>query len=172
MEEQFETFKEEGEPTGLVARSRVHEQGLWHKTSNVFLFRSDGRLITQKRHASKDVWPGAWDLSVAEHLEPGEDFLDGAVRGLSEELGIVGVRLETASDVIRTKLEVPEHDIKDFEIQMCFRGTSDAELKPQSSEIAELRLIELGELQAAMRELPNEFTPWFRRCAQEIGVFG
>ncbi len=171
MQELFETFSDEGEPVGLVARNVVHELGLWHRASNVFLFRTDGQLITQRRHMSKDVWPGGWDLSVAEHLKPGEDFLAGAIRGLSEELGIEGVRLEPVSDVIRARLEVAELGIKDYELQVCYRGVSDANLMPQPDEVADIRLFALGDLKTAMHKSPNEFTPWFRGRAQDIGLF-
>ena len=152
MQELFETFSDEGEPAGLVARNVVHELGLWHRASNVFLFRTDGQLITQRRHMSKDVWPGAWDLSVAEHLKPGEDFLAGAIRGLSEELGIEGVRLEPVSDVIRARLEVAELGIKDYELQVCYRGVSDTNLMPQPDEVADIRLFALGDLKTAMHK--------------------
>ena len=156
---------------GLVARNMVHMHGLWHKAVNVFLFRTDGRLITQLRHESKDVWPGAWDLSVAEHLKPGEDYMACAIRGVSEELGIEGVSLEPVGGVIRAKLEVAEQGIKDFEFQMCFRGVSDADIVLESSEVAETRLFELGELKAAMQMSPYNFTPWFRRRSHDIGLF-
>ena len=171
MKELFETFNDEGESTGLVARNVVHELGLWHRASNVFLFRSDGQLVTQRRHRSKDVFPGVWDLSVAEHLKPGEDFLAGAIRGLGEELGIESVKLEPVSDVIHAKLEVAELGIKDYELQMCFRGISDARVMCQPDEVAEIRLFTLGDLETAMRESPREFTPWFRGRAQDIGLF-
>ena len=101
---------------------------------------------------SKDVWPGAWDLSVAEHLKPGEDFLAGAIRGLSEELGIEGVRLEPVSDVIRARLEVAELGIKDYELQVCYRGVSDTNLMPQPDEVADIRLFALGDLKTAMHK--------------------
>ena len=80
MEELFEIFTVEGELNGLAARDIVHEHGLWHSASNVFLFRQDGQLIIQRRHESKDVCPGLWDLSVAEHLQPRESFLAGGQR--------------------------------------------------------------------------------------------
>ena len=171
MEELFETFSEEGEPTGLVARDVVHKLGLWHRASNVFLFRTDGQLVVQRRHGTKDVWPGAWDLSVAEHLEPGESFVAGAIRGLSEELGITGVTLKPVSNVIRTKLEVAEQGIKDFEFQVCFRGVSDADVRPQTSEVAEIRLFQLDDLRVEMLSRPENFTPWFRSRASDIGLF-
>ena len=171
MQELFETFNDDDEPTGLVSRSQVHRLGLWHRASNVFLFRTDGQLVTQRRHESKDVWPGAWDLSVAEHLKPGEDFLAGAIRGLREELGVEGVTLEPASKVIRTKLKVAEMGIMDYELQVCFRGVTDADLTPQSSEVAEIRLYQLSELKADMQESLDQFTPWFRDRANDIGLF-
>ena len=42
----------------------------------------------QQRSLGKKVGSGQWDLSVAEHLQPGEIYSEGAVRGLQEELGI------------------------------------------------------------------------------------
>lgn len=171
MSEYFETFSEDGEPNGLVERSEVHRLGLWHRASNVFLFRTDGKLVVQRRHDSKDVCPGAWDLSVAEHLVPGESFEDGAIRGLREELGISGVILQPASTVIRSKLEVSKFGIKDYEIQVCFRGVSDAELLPQASEVAEVRLFQLDDLRSAMLSTPDRFTPWFRERASDVGIF-
>ncbi len=171
LEELLETFSEEGEPKGLVAREVVHRLGLWHRASNVFLFRSDGRLVVQRRHISKDVCPGAWDLSVAEHLKPGESFSDGATRGLSEELGISGVSLEPIGEVIKTKLEIVERNVKDFEFQRSFKGVSDAVLRPQTSEVAGIRFFQLDDLKVAMLSNPEKFTPWFRSRAKEIGLF-
>ncbi len=39
----------------------------------------------------KRVGSGQWDLSVAEHLSPGETYKQAVLRGLQEELGIVDV---------------------------------------------------------------------------------
>jgi len=61
VSEFFETFSEEDEPNGLFERSVIHKLGLWHRASNVFLFRTNGKLVVQRRHDSKDVCPGAWD---------------------------------------------------------------------------------------------------------------
>ena len=95
----------------------------------------------------------------------------GAIRGLSEELGVEGVSLEPASELIRTSPEVAEMGIKDFELQMCFRGVTDTDVTPQSSEVAEIRFYQLSELKAEMDESPDQFTPWFRDRANDIGLF-
>jgi isopentenyl-diphosphate delta-isomerase len=86
-DEFFDTFDAGGNPTGIAPRLRVHREGLWHCAANVFLFRSDGRLIVQQRNQGKDVCPGAWDLSVAEHLKPGETYEQGARRGCEKNWG-------------------------------------------------------------------------------------
>ena len=171
MEELFEIYTEDGKPNGLAARDIVHARGLWHRASNVFLFRPDGQLIVQRRHESKDICPGLWDLSVAEHLEPGESFLAGAIRGMSEELGITGVRLERVSNVVRATLDIAEQGIKDYEFQVSFRGEFDGAPAPKPSEVSEIRFLGLGELQAEMTKAPEKFTPWFRGRAVDIGLF-
>lgn len=42
----------------------------------MWVFRPDGRLLIQRRSAAKKMGPSQWDLSVAEHLQPGESFLE------------------------------------------------------------------------------------------------
>lgn len=169
-EELFETFDDNGEPSGLVPRSRVHRQGLWHRAVNVLLFRSDGRLLLQRRHPDKDVWPGAWDVSVAEHLEPGEGYEAGAARGLREELGIEGVELEPLGGVCEQRLEVAEAGVKDYELQQTFRCVFDGPVSPDPREVSGIGALTPAELQAAFAARPETFTPWLRRCAARCGL--
>lgn len=72
----------------LVPRNVVHSKGIWHRSVGVLLINDKQELLVQQRSASKNIWPNAWDISVAEHLQPGESYLDAAKRGVSEELGI------------------------------------------------------------------------------------
>lgn len=48
----------------------------------MWVFRLDGRLLIQRRSAAKKIGPSQWDLSVAEHLQPGESFLEVGGAGL------------------------------------------------------------------------------------------
>ena len=171
MNEQFETFDESGNPLGTQPRSKVHREGLWHRAANVFLFTSEGKLIIQRRQLSKDVWPGAWDLSVAEHLKPGETFEDGAMRGLREELGVEGVELEPLGDISKSRLEVEASDVRDFEFQQSYRAVFSGSPSPNPDEVMEIRAVSLGELESAFRQRPQEFTPWFRQRVEEFGLF-
>lgn len=91
-EELFELYNEDGTPSGVLKpRSLVHKDGDLHGASHVWVFRRvDDRmeLLLQKRSDDKDSFPGDYDISAAGHLDPGESFLQGAVRELGEELGI------------------------------------------------------------------------------------
>lgn len=169
-EELFETFDDHGKPGGLVPRTRVHREGLWHRAANVFLFRSDGRLLIQRRQPDKDVWPGAWDLSVGEHLKPGENYEQAALRGLSEELGVEGVSVQALGGVAQSRVEVPQAAVRDYELQQSFRAVFDGPVSLDPGEVAETRMIDLRELAAAFADRPEDFTPWFRARAADAGL--
>lgn len=168
--EQFEILDEAGRTAGLAPRDRVHREGLWHRSVNVFLFRSDGRLLLQRRHDSKDVCPGAWDVSVAEHLKPGESFEEAARRGLAEELGINPPDVTPIGDVTWSKVAPAGSNVRDFELQQCFRVVSDEDIVAAADEVADWRLVELDDLRRALAERPDDYTPWLQQRAVELGI--
>lgn len=45
------------------------------------MFSPEGQLLVQRRSPHKRIGPGQWDLSVAEHLQPGESYLQVRVVG-------------------------------------------------------------------------------------------
>lgn len=171
-EEQFETFDRNGAPTGLVPRSRVHREGLWHRAANVFLFRPDGRLLVQRRHPGKDVWPGAWDLSVAEHLKPGETYHDAALRGLREELGVVDVSLEPLGGVVASRIVDERAGVHDCELQQAFRLVFEGAVSPDPAEVTATAEFPIEELARAFLRRPGDFTPWFRESVERLDLFG
>jgi isopentenyldiphosphate isomerase len=168
--EQFETYDADGLALGLVERSDVHRRGLWHRASNVLLFHHDGRLYIQRRSADKDVWPDAWDVSVGEHLQPGETFEQAAHRGLAEELSVYGVALTPMGDVVRAQIEMPKLQIRDFELQQSFRGVYDGPITPDPAEVADVQLLALDELARAIAARPDDFTPWLRSRLRAFGL--
>ena len=167
--ELFETFDADGRALGLVPRNEVHRRGLWHRASNVFLFDSRGALYLQRRAARKDVWPNAWDLSVGEHLQPGESFDEAAHRGLAEELAVRGVALTPLGDVVRGCIEIPELGIRDFEMQQSFRGVYDGLIVADPAEAADVRQMSIDALAAAVAAKPDDFTPWLRSRMRAFG---
>ncbi len=170
MTEYFETFDEDGHPAGLVARPTVHRDGLWHRAVHVWLFRSDGHVYVQRRAPDKDVSPDCLDVSVGEHLQPGEDFPAAAHRGLAEELGVTGVTPVAIGGERRVTQHRPELGIHDREIQQAFHVVYDGDVAPEPTEIAALELWTMERLRAAVARSPDAFTPGLRADLAELAL--
>ena len=168
-DELFEIFTETGALLGVAPRAQVHRLGHWHRSANVLLFTSDGRLRLQKRAATKDLWPSAWDVSCGEHLKPGERYLDAAVRGLQEELGITRVALEPLGGVTGEAFESTALGYCDRELQQTFTGVYDGAVVPDPIEVAEVRLVDRATLIAELAAEAAAFTPWLPPRLKKIG---
>ncbi|MEM7078175.1 MAG: NUDIX domain-containing protein [Pseudomonadota bacterium] len=165
-EEEFEVFDHAGVLLGLQARSTVHRVGLWHRSSQVFVFDDQGRLLLQRRVAHKDLYPNLWDYSVGEHLQPGESHHEGALRGLREELSICGCELSPLGDIYRTELR--GETFCDREIQQAFSCTYSGPVEPEPEEVAQVRFVTRPALAAWLDSRPEEFTPWFRSALERF----
>jgi isopentenyldiphosphate isomerase len=65
--------------------------------------------LQNKVYFRKRIGAGLWDLSLAEHLSPGESYRSAALRGLGEELGISGHEIKLQGPLtppFRRKLQV------------------------------------------------------------------
>lgn len=170
MSEQLETFDEGGHPRGLVERTLVHASGLWHCATHVWLFDHSERVLMQRRASSKDVAPDCWDLSLGEHLQPGETYDQAAHRGLAEELGITAVELTALGGVRPMRLDLPAAGIHDYELQQSFWARHDGALEPDAAEVAELRWFTPAALRRGLRQRPEAFTPWCRQDIAELAL--
>lgn len=57
-EEHFDVLHEDGTPKGFSkARSLVHRDGDWHRSTHIWVLSSDGDVLVQKRAAGKDTFP-------------------------------------------------------------------------------------------------------------------
>ncbi|MEI8286338.1 MAG: NUDIX domain-containing protein, partial [Actinomycetes bacterium] len=78
----------------LVSRRDMRANVLWHRAVFVAVQSEVGQILVHRRADTKDVWPGCWDVAVGGVLSPGEEWEAAAIRELSEELGITGVKVE------------------------------------------------------------------------------
>ena len=78
-EEVFDICDKDNVVIGREKRIEVHRKGLLHRAVHVLVYDEDKKkLLLQKRAEKKRINPSKWDLSVGEHLQPGEK--DAAVR--------------------------------------------------------------------------------------------
>ena len=160
VDEVFEIVDENDNVIGTELRSIVHTKGILHRSAQVLLVNSGGKVFLQQRSPSKRICPLAWDIGVAEHLKPGESYKDAAKRGLKEELGI-----EAEVDMVITPYrEDNEYDngkTIDREFAAAFIAVSDDDVVLDRSEVADGRFFRLEEVRKMMNENSEKFTPWF-----------
>jgi len=171
LDELLQTCDGAGHPAGLVPRARVHALGLWHRAVHVWVFAADGRVWVQRRGPDKDINPHRWDVSVGEHLQPGESSEDGAHRGLGEELGISVDDLVALGEPRPMAQDYPELALHDYELQQAYRCVHTGPVAAAADEVSALRLIEPAALRAWSEAEPDAFTPGFHRDRIELGVF-
>lgn len=73
-EELFALVDEHDRAVGTATRAECHARGLLHRAVYCWVMDTEGRILLQQRSLKKRIGPGLWDLSVAEHLQPGESY--------------------------------------------------------------------------------------------------
>ena len=74
--------------TGQCSRALMREQRLIHRACSILVFNNRKQLFIQKRTATKDIYPGYWDIAAGGVVLAGESYQQSAERELMEELGI------------------------------------------------------------------------------------
>lgn len=89
MEEWIDILDQWGQPTGKTClKAEAHKRGLWHPCVHIWIYNAQKEVLLQQRVETKEAFPGYWDVSVAGHIETGEDSRIAGLRELSEELGV------------------------------------------------------------------------------------
>jgi isopentenyldiphosphate isomerase len=87
-DELVDVLDDAGRPVATVTRREMRARRLPHRVVYLLVFDARGALFVHLRTATKDVYPGYWDVAIGGVLAAGESFPDGARRELAEELGI------------------------------------------------------------------------------------
>lgn len=156
MDELLDIITDEDIVTRQEMRSRVHELGLWHRGVHVFLFTADGKMLIQKRSADRTSSPSLLDCSVSEHVKAGESYLEAAVRGLKEEMGVEGIEIKS---LMKFRMM---YGINDNEISLLYEGRVDSALiKFDPVEIESIQYLTLHELRKMIKDETSRFCGWF-----------
>src|SRR5262245_60091810 len=87
-EERLILVDERNRAAGVGGKNAVHRKGLLHRAFSIFIVDDKGRLLLQKRSATKYHSGGLWANSCCGHPRPGEPTVTAARRRLAEELAI------------------------------------------------------------------------------------
>jgi isopentenyldiphosphate isomerase len=86
--ELVDVVDDEGRTVATVSRREMRARRLPHRSVYVLVFNRAGELFIHLRVATKDVYPGHWDVAIGGVLAAGESFDQGAHREAREELGV------------------------------------------------------------------------------------
>lgn len=128
----------------VVPRSRMRAENLRHRSAAVVVQSSDGRLLVHRRAATKDLFPGWWDVCAGGVVAVGERFDETARRELAEELGIVADELELLG-------RGTWDDDASTEITEIYRILHDGPFAFSDGEVVEARFVAATELAVLMR---------------------
>lgn len=145
-------------PVGRMEKQEAHRKGLLHRAFSVFLL--DGsKLLIQRRALDKYHCGGLWSNTCCSHPAPGEPVLLAAERRLDEELGIKNARLREL-DTFLYRAAFP-NGLAEHELDHVLLGEYSGPVRPDPMEIAQVRWIDLEELQRDLQAFPQWYTPWF-----------
>ena len=144
-------------PVGRMEKQEAHRKGLLHRAFSVFLL--DGsKLLIQRRALDKYHCGGLWSNTCCSHPAPGEPVLLAAER-MDEELGIKNARLREL-DTFLYRAAFP-NGLAEHELDHVLLGEYSGPVQPDPMEIAQVRWIDLEELQRDLQAFPQWYTPWF-----------
>ena len=154
-DEIFDVVNERDEVIGRETRARVHAEGLQHRAVHVLVFNFAGKLFLQKRSASKDTFPGAWDSSASGHLSAGEEYDACAIRELKEEIGLVPDSAPERLFKIAACVETGQEHV------WVYRCRSDGPLSLDPNEIERGDWFDPGAITQWIAERPEDFAGAF-----------
>lgn len=121
-----------------------HNAHLIHRSTDVLLFDTKGRILLQKRSLTKDSNPGLWTVSASGHVSKDETYEQAAHRELYEELGV------------RTELTFFEKFIarypEETEMEAVFQGKYEGKFAPNALEVEEVRYFTSAELSDMVKQ--------------------
>lgn len=157
MDEYIDVATKEGALTGKrELKSIIHQKGLYHHTSHVWLYTKKKEILLAQRSSKKAICPLLWDVSVAGHIDAGETPKQAALRETKEEIGLDLLESDLTLIGVYECFQNYDNGLIDNE----FHNTFIAELKvplsqlvPQENEVEALKLVSFQEFESFLNHI-------------------
>ena len=156
MEEMFDVYDENGKYLGVKPKSFCHSEnpGVYHKPVWVWIVNSKNEILIQKRAETKKFMPNKWDSSATGHVSAGESSLQGCVREIFEEIGILFDEKD-----LNFIGEFPAPEVWEFgQVYLLNADISLDKIKLQDGEVSEVKWINFDEFKQLF--MSDDFMPY------------
>ncbi len=164
--EYLDIIDEDGNPTGQIEeRGKVHDQNLYHRVIQVFIVNSKNELLIQRRSASRKSHPNMWSISCEGHVPAGFSSIDGALKELSEELGLFFQKNDlTEMFTLKRRLTTSQGSVNHLiDVYLIKKDIDLDEIIIQKEEVSGVKWIAITEYQRKI----NRKNPDFKYYGQE-----
>lgn len=156
-------------PIGVSEKQDAHVRGRLHRAFSIFTFDSGGRILLQRRAASKYHSGGLWSNTCCSHPRPGEATAAAAQRRLFEEMGFDCPLTPAFSLIYRADVG---GGLIEHEYDHVFVGTFDGEPAPDPHEVDACRWLHPRDIERELSQHPDRYTYWFRVAWTELKARG
>jgi isopentenyldiphosphate isomerase len=146
--------------------------GWIRRVAEVFLIdRDTKKVLLQKRSANVGVSPNTWTASVGEGVDEGEGYEEAAVRGVAEELGIEGKRVEFLGKVFSEYKKFHDDEALTRTWSSIYTAEyAGEEIMFPEDEISEVKWFTIGEVEELLDADPAYFATRFPSVWEGVGV--
>lgn len=142
---------------GHTRRGEAHrDPKLLHRSVQVLVFGSDGRLLLQRRSLAKDLFPGYYCASASGHVAAGDGYGATAEREVYEELGVTLPLTYLGKRLVKSEYET--------EMTALYLGRSDGPFAFHPTETAGGAFFTLEEVRAGQVGATLAMTPALLRA--------
>jgi isopentenyldiphosphate isomerase len=160
-DEMFDLVNLEDRVIGSVRRGAAHRNPrLIHRSVQVVVFTSDGRLLLQRRAPTKDLFPGYLCAAASGHVMAGAGYEQTALRELLEEVGVTPAIVYVDKALVRSEVET--------EITALFVARCDGPFAFSPTETAGGVFLSLPDALALRDDPQAPVTPALRVALDEI----
>jgi isopentenyl-diphosphate delta-isomerase len=158
MEEYVVLVDESDREIGTSEKLPAHFEGRLHRAFSVFVFDPIGRLLLQRRAATKYHSALLWSNTCCGHPRPGEPVQEAAHRRLREEMGIDCLLRAAFRFTYHADLQ---HGLVEHEYDHVFVGRFEGIPVPNPDEVEEWRWAEVADVIADLGANAGRYTAWF-----------
>ncbi len=157
----------QGKTLGLIEKIPAHEEGgVLHRAVSVVLLDDDGKILIQRRAASKYHFAGKWANASCTHPHFDETPEVAGKRALRQELGIETNLTEITRFIYLAHDPVSGYTEQEYDHVLL--GFWSHDVHPNPDEVSEVDWLSSSEIDTRLTDSPSDFAYWFPQILREI----